>query len=346
MLAKSVGLDFRRGGRAWSGPIPSTDQGYLSIFADDAALSAYPGRLLPLSHNRSVLVAGYGSLLSGYGLLAERRGGRSRLVARNAWPLAIQNACRGLAKPSSHGSYLAMDIEPEDPAAPISARAGRAESGEVGGILLEFEREWFAAVARREEYDPAEFERLVEKAEAAGKPLGEFLIAIAERVSFDADAYRRELREMLGYTSPGYIFHPVPLADGRVAIIAIGSGYHSSGDPAVVSRRRECEIDRLLGLDEALELRKPQLVIDRVGQVGYFAECVLGGLHGLSVGDLLAGVGTDGERMEAVVRLLKFEAEGERDRFLRATSLDPRGYEERFDSAPDSSVTKILSIRV
>ncbi len=299
-----------------------------------------------MSHNLTVLVAGYGSLLSGYGLLAERRGGRSRLVARDAWPLALRNARRGLAKPSSHGSYLAMDIEPEDAREPISARVGRAGAGEVGGILLEFEREWFSAVARREEYDPAEFERLVGKAESAGKPLAEFLLAIAERVSFDLDAYRRELREILGYTSSGYIFHPVRLADGHVAIIAIGSGYHSSGDPAVVSRRRECEMDRLLGLDEAIALTKPHLAIDREGQIGYFAECVLGGIHGMSVGDLIAGVGADGERMETVARLLRFEAEGERERFVSATSLDSRRYEERFDGAPDPLIARILGIRL
>ena len=239
-----------------------------------------------------------------------------------------------------------MDIEPDKTGVPISARVGRADGGEVGGILLEFEREWFTAVSRREEYDPAEFERLVDKAEAAGKPLGEFLLAIAERVSFDLDDYRRELREMLGYTSPGYIFHPVPVADGRVAIIAIGSGYHSSGDPAVVSRRRECEMDRLLGLDEVLALTKPQLAIDREGQVGYFAECVLGGVHGMSVGDLIAGVGAAGERMESVARLLRFEAEGERERFLSATSLDSRRYEERFDGTPDPSIARILALRL
>ena len=62
--------------------------------------------------NREILVVGYGSLLSGYGLLAERRGGESRLVVRDAHPVVIDNARRGLAKPSSHGKYLAMDIEP------------------------------------------------------------------------------------------------------------------------------------------------------------------------------------------------------------------------------------------
>ena len=60
--------------------------------------------------NRTILIIGYGSLLSGHGLLAERREGRSKLVAREAFPIVIGNAKRGLAKPSSHGHYLAMDL--------------------------------------------------------------------------------------------------------------------------------------------------------------------------------------------------------------------------------------------
>lgn len=294
-----------------------------------------------MSHNLSVLVVGYGSLLSGWGLLAERRGGRSRLLARQAWQLGVGNARRGLAKPSSHGSYLAMDIEPVDPKQPITARVGRARDGEMGGLLLEFDREWFEPLARREEYDPGEFEKLVQKAESAGKALGEFLLDVAERVSFDLDAYRRELRAMLGYTSPGYIFHPVPLEDGRVAIVAIGSGYHSSGDPEVVSRRREFGIEHLLGFDETLALTS--LPLDHEGQIGYFAECVLGGVHGMSVADLLAGVRSDAQWPRKFSQALRPQAEGERERFLRATSMDSRQYRERFDGTLDALVEKLLS---
>ena len=42
--------------------------------------------------NRTLLVIGYGSLLSGYGLLAERRGGGSRLIARDAFAVRLRNA--------------------------------------------------------------------------------------------------------------------------------------------------------------------------------------------------------------------------------------------------------------
>ena len=74
--------------------------------------------------NDTLLVIGYGSLLSGYGLLAERRGGGSKLIARDAFAVRLENARRGLAKPSSHGHYLAMDLEPVRRGEPILARAG------------------------------------------------------------------------------------------------------------------------------------------------------------------------------------------------------------------------------
>ena len=102
--------------------------------------------------NREIFVVGYGSLLSGYGLLAERRGGASRLVARDVHPVAIHNARRGLAKPSSHGNYLAMDIEPVDRHVPISASIAAGDAG-IGGLLLTFDRECAPLIARREEYD-------------------------------------------------------------------------------------------------------------------------------------------------------------------------------------------------
>src|SRR5277367_201595 len=234
--------------------------------------------------NREILVVGYGSLLSGYGLLAERRGGASRLVARDVHPVVIHNARRGLAKPSSHGKYLAMDIEPIERSAPISASIAAEDSANgIGGLLLTFARDCAPLIARREEYDPDAFERLIAIAERAGKPLGEYLLEIARETNFDLLAYRSALRAMLDYTSSGYIFHPIEIDDGRVAIIAIGSGFEGSGDPGIPSRRQEFGIDRLLSIGESMRVEFPGF--DRCGQIGYCAECILGGLHGVDVGD-------------------------------------------------------------
>lgn len=289
--------------------------------------------------NATLLVAGYGSLLSGYGLLAVRRGGGSKLVARDAFPILLGNARRGLAKPSSHGRYLAMDIEPIDPGRPISAsvanrtRLSSLGRNAVGALALVFDRSWARQIARREEYRPDKFIELIESADRAGQPLGEFLLAIARRVNFSLLDYRRALFEMLGYTSRGYIFHPLPLEDGRVAIVAIGSGFDGTGDPALRSRRNECGMDRLLTLPEAMEVTS--LDLDRESQLGYFVECVLGVMHGLPIGDLtrgLDGVSGLGRELE---RLLARARDQERDHFLTATALSPEDYESRF--APTTS---------
>jgi hypothetical protein len=295
----------------------------------------------PTEPNRTLAVIGYGSLLSGYGLLAERRGGQSRLLALDAEPVTVANARRGLAKPSSHGRYLAMDIEPRDRSAPITARAGlaRGAGDGFGALLLTFDREFAALIARREEYDPAAFERLVALADRAGASLGEFLLTTARAANFEPLAYRSALCETVGYTSPGYIFHPVPLDDGRIAIVAIGSGYEGSGDPAVLSRRREFGIDRLHGIASALALAG----FDRAGQIGYFAECVLGGIHGLAVADLLADFDPAAPWVHELAARVRDEAAGEAERFLRATSLDERRYRARF-GAPDAGLTPLLKL--
>jgi len=290
------------------------------------------------------LVVGYGSLLSGYGLMAERRGGRSRLLARDAYPVIIENAARGLAKPSSHGHYLAMDLEPVDPTEPIKVHIarGHGDPHQVGGLLLEFDAEWAAKISTREEYDSATFLRLLDIAERAGRQLGEYLLAIAQNAAFNLDAYRRELCAILGYTSPGYIFHPVPLDDGRVAIAAIGSGFHSSGHEDVISKRREFKMEKLLTCGEALALT--HLPMDREGQIGYFAECLLGGLHGVAVGDLMASFDANADWAPGLARHFHRAARGERERFMRATSLDERRYVDRFGDAPAPSLTPLLKL--
>ena len=280
-------------------------------------------------------------MLSGYGLLAERRGGASRLIARDVLPISIHNARRGLAKPSSHGGYLAMDIEPVERGVPIKATID-ADDGGTGGLLLTFDRESAPLIARREEYAPEAFARLIGLADRAGLPLGEFLMAMAIETNFDLLAYRTALRTMLDYTSPGYIFHPIEIDDGRIAIIAIGSGFEGSGDPKIVSRRYQYKMDRLLSLDESMRIEFTGF--DRAGQIGYYAECLLGGLHGVDVGDLAAGFESEAAHVLELAAHLGPIAAGERARFLEATSLDEARYGERFSSKRAASLEALLKL--
>ncbi len=289
--------------------------------------------------NDTLLVIGYGSLLSGYGLLSERRGGGNKLIARDAFAVRLGNARRGLAKPSNHGHYLAMDLEPVRRGEPIVARAGVDGDEGIGGVGLVFDREWAPLIARREEYDPAMFLELIARADAAGVSLGEFLLEIAWRTDFDLLAYRVELRSLLGYTSPGYIFHPVPLADGRVGIAAIGSGYEGSGDPAVRSKRNELGMDRLLSMREAMEVRSFEL--DRAGQTGYFAECVLGGMHGLAVDDLMTDLDLETDWGGELMRRFMLAAPGELERFMRASSLDAARYRAQFTGVAHECLARL-----
>jgi hypothetical protein len=290
--------------------------------------------------NETLLVAGYGSLQSGHGLLTVRRNGKSRLVALEAFPLAIRNARRGLAKPTAHGRYLAMDLEPVDACAPIAARAGLEPShGEIGALGLVFERRWAEQLALREEYEPAKFLELIAMADRTRMPLGEFLLGIAAGVDFDLLAYRTALAKLMGYTSPGYIFHPLPFDDGRVAIVAIGSGFHGSGDPAVRSRRATAGIDRLMNLEQALKFDR--LEIDPAGQLGYFVECILGGAHGLFVGDLIAELNGS---TKSLAQLLGQVFDDEHRHFLDATALSAARYQQTFGSIAQGGIAHLLEI--
>jgi hypothetical protein len=233
-----------------------------------------------------------------------------------------------------------MDLEPDDPDHPILADVADQGREGIGALGLMFERQWAERLARREEYEPAKFLELLDLADQAHQPLGEFLLQIAERTHFNLLAYRCALREMLNYTSHGYIFHPVPFRDGRVAIAAIGSGFDGSGDPAVQSKRNEFGMDRLLGLDEALNLTSP--AIDRNGQIGYFVECALGGLHGLGISDLVTGAPlADGLKNEFKGRLSE-AVPLEHALFLEATSLDERDYRKNFPGAPSQALQELI----
>src|SRR5208283_1884442 len=112
--------------------------------------------------------------------------------------------------------------------------------------------------------------------------------------------------------------------------------------PRIVSRRQEFGMDRLLSLEESMRVEIPRF--DRAGQIGYYAECILGGLHGLEDGDLAAGFDAEAGWSGDLAAHLGPIARGERERFIEATSLDPALYGERFSSRRGAGLASILKL--
>ena len=103
-------------------------------------------------------------------------------------------------------------------------------------------------------------------------------------------------------------------------------------------------MDRLLSLEESVRVEIPGF--DRAGQIGYYAECMLGGLHGLDVDDLAPRFDPDAQLVRELAAHLGPIAAGERDRFIEATSIDAARYGERFSSLSrrTPSLTAILEL--
>jgi len=134
----------------------------------------------------------------------------------------------------------------------------------------------------------------------------------------------------------------VPLDDGRVAIVAIGSGFEGSGDPLVRSWRRHYGIERVMPIREALA--RKEFEIDRSGQLEYIAECLLGGFHGLDVGDLVESLDPETEITRDLARRIARAAAREHELFAQATSLDADNYRVRFTSPRHEGIEMLLKL--
>jgi len=88
--------------------------------------------------------------------------------------------------------------------------------------------------------------------------------------------------------------------------------------------------------------------MDPHGQVGYYIECLLGGYHGLDVSDLIRGLRPantasvlPGNLM--LSRRLAEAADGERERFQRATSLDEARYANAFGDQAHPALEALIA---
>jgi hypothetical protein len=270
--------------------------------------------------SNDITVIGHGSLMSGRGLAFS-----GTLQVKDAFIVALKNCTRGFAKLSRYGDRFATDIEaPQFPLEGRRMSAAMPTNGDVETLALTVELADFLRLVKREGYRPEVMQQLAVLAGKGNRPLADFLWHLHANVGHDPVKYRRQLFTLTGYTSPHYIPHPVRLTDGSCALIFLAPGVEGTGSDEVASVRQQTGIRAVMNISEAWQ-RKPN-----DDQLAYFLSCLLGGMHGVNVRDLLGAI----DEVPALARLLRDrltqELYGELERFLAVTNLPESVYRRAF----------------
>jgi len=128
----------------------------------------------------------------------------------------------------------------------------------------------------------------------------------------------------VGYTSPHYIPHPVRLDGERFAVTFLAAGAEGSGSERVVPVRVRTGNQTLMTAAEAWQ-RKPNPT-----QIDYFTACLLGGMHGISVRDLLQPLANERALSDRLRAVLAVEQRPELPRFMEMTGLNHAAYWQAF----------------
>ncbi len=270
-----------------------------------------------------VTVIGHGSLMSGQGLSFS-----GTLQVKAAGIVALPGCVRGFAKLSRYGDRFATDVESHHwplTGRPISPTT--VPNGEVEALTLTVSLEDFCRLVKREGYSPTAVQHLAIAAQEQKASLADFLWQVHEEAEHDRLVYRRRLWELTGFTSPHYILHPVRLADGSCAVIFLAPGFEGTGADDVISVRQETGIREVMNTREAWQ-RKPN-----DDQLTYFLSCLLGGVHGINIRDLLLPAKKEPSLGERLRKKLSHSLEEEQARFLAATSLSHEQYQRAFGDA-------------
>jgi hypothetical protein len=271
-----------------------------------------------------VTVIGHGSLMSGQGLCFS-----GMLQVKGASIVALAAGCvRGFAKLSRYGDRFATDVEsPHWPLTGRSVAPTTIPNGEVEALALTVSLEDFSCLVKREGYSPIAMRQLANLAQEQGKSLADFLWSIHEEAEHDRVAYRCRLWELTGFTSPHYIPHPVRLGDGSCALIFLAPGFEGTGADEVIAVRQETGIHAVMNTSKTWR-RKPN-----EDQLTYFLSCLLGGVHGINVRDLLTPVREERTLAERLRDQLRQRLAVEREQFLAVTSLSREHYQRAFGDA-------------
>lgn len=285
-------------------------------------------RSLPSSE---VVVIGYGPLMSGLGLLP-----LGHLRVRAAACVRLENARRGFSKLSQQGERFALILEPIDPQQPIASHTvppATPPHDAPEALALTVQPTDLARLCDHDGYSSGALQRLRQEAAAVRQDLAAFLWTLLNDVGLDIATFRQRLFKLIGYTSPHYIPHPVRLDANRFAVTFVAPGHEGTGSDRVVPSRTRTHDEQLLTALEAWQ-RKPNRT-----QLSHLTACLLGGLHGIGVQDLLVPVAEDAELCERLRAAIAAEQPQELARFLSATGLDHGSYWQAFGS-PNHSIRR------
>lgn len=267
-----------------------------------------------------VTVIGHGSLMSGQGLSFS-----GTLQVKAASVVALTGCRRGFAKLSRYGDRFATDVESHHwPLAGRQISPTVAPTGEIEALALTVSLEDFCRLVKREGYSQTAIEHLAAEAHAQGRTLADFLCQVHVEAEHDRVAYRCRLWALTGFTSPHYIPHPVRLADGSCAVIFLAPGFEGTGADDVISVRKQTGIHEVMNTSQTWR-RKPN-----EDQLSYFLSCLLGGVHGVNVRDLLISAREEPVLVERLRERLHNSLAEEQERFLTATGLSREYYRQIF----------------
>jgi len=280
---------------------------------------------LELATASDITVIGHGSLMSGRGLAFS-----GTLQVKDAFIVALKRCRRGFAKLSRYGDRFATDIETQQ--FPIEGRRvslATPPNDEVETLALTVSFDDFLRLVKREGYSSEAMQQLAALADKENRSLADFLWGIHANVGYNPVMYRRQLFVLTGYTSPHYIPHPIRLTEGVYGLIFLAPGSEGTGSDDIVSVRQQTGIHAVMSMGETWK-RKPN-----DDQLAYFLSCILGGVHGVNVQDLLESIN---EVPSLVCRLrerLTQELQEEVERFITVTNVPESVYRHTFGESEE-----------
>lgn len=267
-----------------------------------------------------VTIIGHGSLMSGLGLSLS-----GTFQVRQACVVALADCRRGFAKLSRYGDRFATDLEVAK--LPLEGHVVPPTippNGEVEALALTVPLDDLYRLAKREGYSPEVLQQLAELAQAQGRTLADLLWELHAEAGHDGVKYRRQLFTLTRFTSPHYIPHPVLLADQGSALVFLAPGFEGTGSDDVISVRQQTGIHTIMSTGETWQ-QKPN-----EDQMAYFLSCLLGGVHGICVQDLLATVSEEPTLAAELTKRIGSLLKEEEERFLTVTGLTRQSYRRSF----------------